>query len=265
MERLSETDCYETPEDKKIYFREKILPGNTRGFYWDYLRRIKGASKLSKKGLFPYPVYKDVSWSIFQDIEGHGGKFKIDGLDYLRHQKKPLVIVANHMSVLETQIMAPLIYPLEMSFVVKQSLMEHFLFGPIMTAISSIPVGRKNPIEDMKKVLEVGTRYLGEGRCITIFPEGTRNADFEPRRFNSMGVKLAINAGVDVIPLALKTDFWGQGKKVKDFGKISRNKEILFSFGEPMTPVGRGKEQHQECVRFITDKLRGWGTRIIGE
>lgn len=257
------SDYYETSKERNIYLRDKVFPGNTRGFYTDYLRRISRASRLARKGKFGYDVYKDVGWSIFQDIEGHRGHFKIEGLDNLRNHKKPLVIVANHMSVLETQVMAPIIYPKKMVFVVKDSLMTHFLFGPIMEAISSIPVGRKNPIEDMKTVLEKGTELLHEGTCVTIFPEGTRNTEFNPSKFNSMGIKLALKAGVDVIPLALKTDFWGAGKKVKDFGKISRDKDIYFSFGKPMTPEGRGRDQHQECVRFIEQHLRDWGTPIV--
>jgi 1-acyl-sn-glycerol-3-phosphate acyltransferase len=92
-----------------------------------------------------------------------------------------------------------------------------------------------------------------------IFPQSTRRIDFRPEEFNSLGVKLACKAGVQVIPFALKTDFWLNGKVVKDLGPLdSRNKNIYFSFGQPMDVRGSGKIENQEIIRFIRESLENW-------
>ena len=91
-----------------------------------------------------------------------------------------------------------------------------------------------------------------------VFPQTTRRPVFDPAQFNSIGVKLARRAGVPVIPLAVKTDAWGLGWPLKDLGKIDPSRTVRFSFGDPLTVTGTGKEEHEEVVRFITDKLDSW-------
>jgi len=63
---------------------------------------------------------------------------------------------------------------------------------------------------------------------------------------------------VPVIPIALKTDAWGIGRKLKDFGKINPLKPVRICFGDPMQIAGSGREEHESIVEFITAKLRDW-------
>ena len=61
-----------------------------------------------------------------------------------------------------------------------------------------------------------------------------RTVTFDPEQFNTIGVKLAQKAKVPIIPLALKTNAWGNGKVLKDFGCIDTSKTVHFAFGEPI-------------------------------
>jgi 1-acyl-sn-glycerol-3-phosphate acyltransferase len=61
-----------------------------------------------------------------------------------------------------------------------------------------------------------------------------------------------------VVPLALLTDAWGNGKRVKDFGKIDPTRKVHLAFGEPMHIVGQGTREHQAVIEFIRGKLREW-------
>ena len=79
--------------------------------------------------------------------------------------------------------------------------------------------------------------------------------DFDPQKFNSLGVKLAKRGKVPVIPIALKTDVWGIGRKFKDFGKIRPAIPAHITFGDPLQVQGSGKEEHKFIVDFITRKL----------
>ena len=76
-------------------------------------------------------------------------------------------------------------------------------------------------------------------------------------------MKLAKNASVPVIPLALRTDFLANGKLVKDLGPIRRNCPVWFKFGEPIMNVeGNGKAEHNQIVEFITQNLKEWGGKV---
>ncbi len=126
------------------------------------------------------------------------------------------MIIANHMSTFETLIL-PVIAggrrPL--SFVLKESLPKYPIFGPVVLAGRPIVVGRTNPREDLRVVLHEGMARLEAGRNVVVFPQGHRRPGFEAENFNSMGIKLAKRAGVLVVPLALMTDFWSEGRRVK--------------------------------------------------
>jgi 1-acyl-sn-glycerol-3-phosphate acyltransferase len=127
-----------------------------------------------------------------------------------------------------------------------------------MRSRNPITVGRTNPREDLRAVLEGGAEILASGRSIVIFPQTTRAAAFDPKEFNTIGVKLARKANVPVVPVALKTDAWGNGRMLKDFGEIDPSKRVFISFGEPMTIKNRGVEEHDAIIAFVEEHLRRW-------
>ncbi|MDA3851019.1 MAG: lysophospholipid acyltransferase family protein [Spirochaetaceae bacterium] len=258
MEPYVDADSYNTPEDHALCLKEKILIGNRKGFYWDCMGHVLKASALAKKGLYTYEEYCNTSWNIFKTVESHGGKYRINGLDNIKKDPKPRVIISNHMSTLETQVLSSLLAPMKIAFVVKESLLSQPLFGPIMKATYPIPVTRENPIEDLRRVMQMGCEYLEKGFTVIVFPEGTRKHSFNPKEMNSLGVKLALRAGVEAVPLALKTDMWSMGKVFKDLGPIHREKPIYLSFGTGEVPTGKGKQQHIAIVDYILQHLKQW-------
>jgi 1-acyl-sn-glycerol-3-phosphate acyltransferase len=161
------------------------------------------------------------SHSVMKLIENSGGRFHIEGLDNIRKAEGPVVFVSNHMSTLETMVFPCIIAPdKKVTFVVKDSLVSHRVFGPIMRSQKPIVVSRTNSKEDLALVMNQGEKLLKEGTSIIIFPQKTRKVDFVPEEFNSLGTKLAGRAGVQVIPIAIKTDFWGNGKFIKELGLL---------------------------------------------
>ena len=90
---------------------------------------------------------------------------------------------------------------------------------------------------------------------VIIFPQTTRSNKFNAKQFNSLGVKLAKRGKVPVVPIALKTDAWGIGRRFKDFGKIRPAKPVHITFGDPLRVQGSGKEEHKFIVDFIDRKL----------
>jgi len=253
---------YRTKE-RKISLVSRVLA--TPVFYSRILPVIFSASRVAKRGEYTTQRWASDSDAMRRHLESVGVIIDIEGAENLESANYPVVFVSNHMSTVETFVLPSMLTPYsEVTFVVKKSLVEMPVFGPIMRSRGPITVGRKNPREDLKAVLEEGTEIIRSGISIVIFPQSpeagtTRMTGFEPARFNSIGIKLAKKAGVPVIPIALKTDAWGTNRYfMKDLGKVYPNKQVFFSIGRQTEITGRGNEQHEAIVDFISSKLRLW-------
>lgn len=231
-------------------------------FYPQLFRIIWKNSRRAVKGDYDGDDWANSSLDILRALENVGVRFEITGLDNLKGFEGPAVFIANHMSTLETFVLPCIIHPVKpVTFVVKKSLVSTPVFGPVMRSRDPIVVGRINPREDLKTVLNEGTKKIEQGISIVIFPQSTRSTVFKPEEFNSLGIKLSLKAGAPVVPVALKTDAWGTGKIIKDFGSVDKNKRVFFAFGEPMKVKGRGAEEHQKVIDFIQDNLAQWAVR----
>jgi 1-acyl-sn-glycerol-3-phosphate acyltransferase len=221
-------------------------------------------SHKAKRGRYKDPEWNKNSIDSLYALERAGCIIEVDGNENFRDLPTACVFIGNHMSTLETFVLPTLIVPFKkVTFVVKQSLVDYPVFKHIMRARDPITVGRTNPREDLKAVLEGGEAKLKAGTSLVIFPQTTRQAEFDPSQFNTIGVKLAKRAGVPVVPVALLTDAWGNGKLVKDFGRINPSKKVHFSFGKPMMIQNRGDEEHQKIIEFISGKLKEWGRKVV--
>ncbi len=251
---------YISQKKTKISFFKKILRSNKLWFYYRFARVIIDGSKIAKKGLYDKKAWIINSLNNLILAEDSGGEFHITGMENLREDiDKGMVIVANHMSTLETVVLPSIVQPnRNVTFVVKDTLVRDNTFGAIMRATNPIIVGRKSPREDLEHVLKEGEKKLRAGISLIIFPQSTRNSVFDPKGFNTLGIKLAKRAKVKIIPLALKTDFWGNGKFIKEIGKIDPKKKIHFTFEKPIEIKGNGKEEHKNIVEFITKKQEEW-------
>lgn len=204
-------------------------------------------------------VWMKASEEIIQLFERVGCTFHIEGMDNIDIAEGPCVFASNHMSTLETFVFPAIIRPHgPVTFVVKDSLTTVPLFSTIMNTRAPIAVGRTNPRADLTKVLSEGVNRIQNNISVIIFPQSTRSTVFVPHKFNSIAVKLAKRANVPLIPVALKTDAWSQGKLCKDFGKIYPQREIHIRFGKPILVQNQGREEHEEVCRFIESSLEGW-------
>jgi len=252
-------DSYHTKENTPRFLLDKLMI-NTRIFFMlNFFSIVLKSRGAAIKGQYDKEAWISSSYDIFKLIEGCGGRFHITGLENLHKCNGPVVFISNHMSTLETMIFPCLIAPrMNVTFVVKDSLVEHPFFGPIIYAQKPIVVSRKDSRADLQIVMKKGQELLAEGVSIIVFPQNTRTVKFIPKEFNSLGVKLASKAKVQVVPIAIKTDFWGNGKYLKDLGPINRSKPIHMAFGEPISINGLGKEENKLIIEFITTHLEEW-------
>lgn len=253
------SDNYQTPEKGTLTLKERLLSGNRFYFTLMYANVVLMSRKQAVRKNYDTKAWADSSFYIFRLIEKAGGRFEISGMENIVKPEGPVLFIGNHMSTLETMILPCIIAPhRELTFVVKESLVRHPLFKDVMLSRNPIVVGRADPRKDLEAVMNGGAELLSKGVSIVIFPQSTRNIEFIPEEFNSLGVKLAKKAGVPVVPIALKTDFWGNGKLVKELGPLDPKKTIHFKFGEPFMVTGNGKEENNRIISFIQASLEEW-------
>ncbi|MGV8146335.1 MAG: lysophospholipid acyltransferase family protein [Alkaliphilus sp.] len=259
MERFFEGDKYTTPTNTPRFLLDRIMFDSRIRFISEFLVQILKSYFKVIRGKYNLEEGAKVSYNIFKTIEGCGGCFDIQGLDNLDKCDGPVVFVSNHMSTLETVIFPCLIAPImDVTYIAKESLTKYPIFGAVIKSRQPIILRRVNPREDLLKVLTEGKSILENGRSMIIFPQSTRSIKFIPEEFNSLGVKLAKKANVKILPIAIKTDFWENGKYIKDLGPINRDKKIYIKFGEPLTIEGNGKEAHNKTKEFIGENTRKW-------
>ncbi len=234
-------------------------------FYYRFVRIVFGASALARRGRYDDAEWHASSLAVMRGLEAVGVQIELSGLDIFSQVSGPCVLVSNHMSTLETIILPGIVQPFkDVTFVVKRGLVEYPVFKHLMIARRPIVVDRVNPREDLMRVLREGVDILAHGRSVIIFPQTTRTVRFDPTHFNTIGIKLARDAGVPIIPIAVRSDAWGNGRWIKEFGRIDPSRPVKLAFGAPIPVEGRGTAAHHAAIKFITDKLTEWGVDVVG-
>lgn len=118
---------------------------------------------------------------------------------------KKCVIVSNHTSYLDIVVLG-LIAPAKVSFVGKRELADIPLFGIFFRTVD-VAVKRES-IRDSYKALNLSREKLDKGYSINIYPEGTiwdKTPELKP--FKNGAFKLAIDAGVPIVPITFYNNF----------------------------------------------------------
>ena len=228
-------------------------------FYSHLLGIIFVASRLARAGRYDGKEWAQSSLEVLHLLERIGVQIEISGLAEFTAFDGPCVIIGNHMSMMETLILPVMIQPMKpVTFVIKESLLRYPVFRHVMRSRNPVAVTRTNPRQDLKTVLEEGAKRLEGGISIIVFPQTTRTASFDPAEMTSIGVKLAKRAEVPIVPLALRTDAWMNGKYLKDLGRINVLRKVYFAFGSAFRVEGRGNEEQHRITEFIATQLSGW-------
>jgi len=233
-------------------------------FYSMFVYTVYTYGMLAKAGKYGDQGWYQSSINVLHALEKAGANIQITGLNVLNQISGPCVIVANHMSTLETIILPGIVQPLkDVTFVVKRAIVEYPIFKHMMLSRDPIVVDRVNPREDLMRVLNEGAAQLERGRSIIVFPQTTRTLTFDPAHFNTIGIKLARASGVPIVPVAVRSDAWGIGRLIKEFGKVDVSRPVRLAFGQPLMVEGRGTATHQAIISYISEHLEAWGCNVV--
>jgi 1-acyl-sn-glycerol-3-phosphate acyltransferase len=159
-----------------------------------------------------------------------GLRFDFKGVHHIPRDGGAILSI-NHVGYLDFALTGTAALPTGryVRFMAKKEVFDNKLAGPLMRGMHHICVDRSSGSASFVAAL----RALRAGEIVGIFPEGTISVSFEIKELKSGAVRLAMAAGVPVIP----TIVWGSQriwtKKVKR--NLSREKfPVTVAFGEPL-------------------------------
>jgi 1-acyl-sn-glycerol-3-phosphate acyltransferase len=160
----------------------------------------------------------------------------------------PYVVVANHQSILDILMLARL--PREMKWIAKESLFKIPWAGWMMRMAGDIAIRRGDP-ESGGEALAQAKAYLSRGMSVMIFPEGTRSAKGTLLPFKSGAFRLAIDAGVPVLPIAVHGTAHGMpkgGPWVRPCRAFARILAPVSTAGRTLDDAGKLKEEIRRMI-----------------
>ena len=165
--------------------------------------------------------------------------------------KDPAVLLVKHQSTWETFVM-PALMPHPLAYVFKKELLSVPFFGWAMARMDMIHIDRGQRSQAFAKVVTQGKRLMGEGVWVIMFPEGTRIPRGQVGTYKTGGTRLAIEAGVPVIPIAVTSaKCWPTKAFIKKPGIVD------ISIGKAIASEGREPEElMQEVQAWIESEMR---------
>lgn len=147
-----------------------------------------------------------------------GLSHEVEGLENIP-RNQAAIILSKHQSAWETIALRQFISP--QTAVLKESLLHIPFGGWALATLKPIAIDRSAQKEALKMLVEQGMARLQEGLFVLIFPEGTRVAPGDYKKFNAGGAILASKSGFPVIPLAHNAgQFWPRNSFLKYPGVI---------------------------------------------
>ena len=154
-------------------------------------------------------IYWWANWGARNWLRLTGVKVTVTGREHLE-PNQAYVFVANHFSYLDA---APLFAYTghRMGMVAKKELLKAPILGVGMGYVNVIAIDRSNR-ESAVESLKIATERLRSGISFGVCPEGTRAQPGEMLPFKKGAFHMAVQAGVPIVPIALKNSDVLMGK-----------------------------------------------------
>jgi 1-acyl-sn-glycerol-3-phosphate acyltransferase len=156
------------------------------------------------------------------------------------------VLASNHVSYFDFMFVGYAAHRRDrrlVRFMAKKAVFDHRISGPLMRGMHHIPVDRSAGASAYVHAVEA----LRKGELVGVFPESTISRSYVPRPMKKGAARMAIDAGVPLIPVVV----WG-GHRVWTTGRKphwQRRVPVMIWVDEPM-PI-----DPDETVETVTDRL----------
>ncbi len=153
------------------------------------------------------------------------------------------IICSNHVSFFDFTFLGLGALPQHrlVRFMAKSAVFDHWFSGRFMRAMHHIPVDRRAGAA----AFDLAVRALKDGEVVGVFPEATISTSFTVKDLKAGAARMAVQAGVPIIPAAV----WG-GHRVATKGhkvELRRHVPVTVILGEPL--VAEPGEKPQSLLR----------------
>jgi len=175
-----------------------------------------------------------VAWTIGARLHVHGVEHVQPGRAY--------VYMANHSSLIDTPaLFACLPYPFKI--MAKRGLFHVPFMGWHLWTSGNFPVDRGDPRKTALSLRRV-VDGIKAGKSLAVFPEGTRTPDGALHEFKPGTFKLAVRAGVPIVPVTIRGTFALLPKTTL----APRPGRVDVFIGEPIETAGGSDRQLPELM-----------------
>ncbi len=163
----------------------------------------------------------------------------------------PFIVAANHLSFVDSLFM-PLLCPRDVVFLGKADYFESWRTRWFFQSAGVIPVRREGGSSSEAAML-AGIRALREGQVVGIYPEGTRSPDGRLYRGKTGVARMAIEAQVPVVPVAIlgTPDVMPLDSKMPHLSG-----QVTVEFGKPLSfERYYDRPRDRFVLRSVTDEI----------
>lgn len=154
------------------------------------------------------------------------------------------IIMSKHQSAWEA-IALQLIFPRQ-TWVLKRELFWVPIYGWALASLHPIAIDRRSVREALREVVKRGCERLAEDTWVVLFPESTRLAPGQTKKYQSGGAMVAEKSGALIVPVAHNAGcFWPRNSFTKKPGTV----QVVI--GPPIDPKGK-------TVAMIMDEVKNW-------
>ncbi|MEA2487942.1 MAG: 1-acyl-sn-glycerol-3-phosphate acyltransferase [Actinomycetota bacterium] len=179
-------------------------------------------------------------------------------------KRGPAIIAANHVSFLDSFFIPLVIKRRKMTYLAKADYFKSWKTAWFFRSVGQIPTEREGG-DRSRQALEIALEVLEQGSLLGIYPEGTRSPDGRIYRGRTGVARLALAAGVPVIPVGVTGTDDVMPKSAK-MPRVRGQVEVKIRFGEPID-FGRyiGQERDRFVLRSVTDEIMYEIMRLSGQ
>jgi 1-acyl-sn-glycerol-3-phosphate acyltransferase len=176
-------------------------------------------------------------------------KVTVEGLEHVPRQG-PAIIAGNHLSFIDSIVLA-LSLPRPLYYLGKSDYWESARTRWLVAGAGVVPVHRDGGGRG-EDSLNAGVRLLERGDLLGIYPEGTRSPDGRLYRGKTGPVRMALEAGVPVVPFGIQ----GSDVAMPQDRRVIRRAPITLRFGRPIDLTRyRDRRTDPLVLRSATDEI----------
>ena len=178
----------------------------------------------------------------------------VEGLENVP-ESGPVIFASNHLSFSDS-IFLPLVVPRKITFLAKSDYftgkgLKGRLTAGFFSGVGQVPIDRSGGAAS-EAALRTAKRILAQGELLGLYPEGTRSPDGRLYRGKTGIARMALEAGVPVIPVAMiNTDVvQPTGQLIPKLGRVGVRVGAPLDFSRYA-----GMEDDRFVLRSITDEI----------